>query len=234
MVIGNSGVGKTSLIKRYSSGTFAEDTSSTAQMEIYATTRSNDDGLRMGLNIWDTAGQERFRTLNKQYYRGSEFVVLCYAINDLSSFEECNSWLNELLDNEFTFFNRVILVGTKRDCERKVSWQDGYNLSVDIGCYFCETSSKDNFNVASVFSLILNQLNNDDKVYRDFSKCTKSSFYDQLVQKESLFTTLPEVEGCTRPLTAKSDANDGLTINLNAVNDESNVKDGDSCFSTCA
>ena len=95
ILLGESMVGKTALIKRIISNTFEETSSTCGPTSNYVDIEINGNTLK--LTLWDTAGQERFRSLNKLYYKGAEIEFLVYSVTDRRSFEELkNYWYQEV------------------------------------------------------------------------------------------------------------------------------------------
>lgn len=96
LLIGDSGVGKSSLLMRFAQDTFDEDISATIGIDFRVKAMTLDDGSTVNLQIWDTAGQERFRTLTSSYYRNAQAVILVYDVTSASSFESVTGhWLEE-------------------------------------------------------------------------------------------------------------------------------------------
>lgn len=95
LLIGDSGVGKSCLLLRFSDGTFNESFISTIGVDFKIKTIELD-GKKIKLQIWDTAGQERFQTITSSYYRGAHGIVLVYDITDPRSFENIHKWLKEI------------------------------------------------------------------------------------------------------------------------------------------
>ncbi|KAL7420020.1 hypothetical protein Q5752_004984 [Cryptotrichosporon argae] len=96
VLLGSQGVGKTSLILRYTSRTFSPTPASATIGNSLYTRKLVHEGTRVKLQIWDTAGQERFRSMAPIYYRGAHVCVLVYDISDRRSFDDVKSWLDEL------------------------------------------------------------------------------------------------------------------------------------------
>ena len=95
ILLGESMVGKTALIKRIISNTFEETISTNGPSSNYVDIEINGNTLK--LTLWDTAGQEKFRSLNKLYYKGAEIEFLVYSVTDRRSFEELkNYWYQEV------------------------------------------------------------------------------------------------------------------------------------------
>lgn len=117
VILGSQGVGKTSLVHRYTRNTFPQPSSMQSTIGASFLTKRVSDidtSTVVRLQIWDTAGQERFRSISKLYYRGANAAILCYDITDEKSFEEMGRWLKELKSN---LGDDIILhvVGTKAD-----------------------------------------------------------------------------------------------------------------------
>jgi len=92
LVVGDSGVGKTSLLVRYCEDSFQSDYLSTIGVD-FKIKRIELEGCQVTLNIWDTAGQERFRNITKSFYKGAHGIVLTYSITDPNSFAHIESWI---------------------------------------------------------------------------------------------------------------------------------------------
>lgn len=95
LVVGDSGVGKTSLLVRYCEDTFQSDYLSTIGVD-FKIKRIELEGCQVTLNIWDTAGQERFRNITKSFYKGAHGIVLVYSITDPESFEHIEKWVDQI------------------------------------------------------------------------------------------------------------------------------------------
>ncbi|XP_069007422.1 ras-related protein Rab-18a isoform X1 [Embiotoca jacksoni] len=114
LIIGESGVGKSSLLLRFTDDTFDPEQSATIGVDFKVKTISVD-GNKAKLAIWDTAGQERFRTLTPSYYRGAQGVILVYDVTRRETFTKLDNWLNEL--ETYCTRNDLVkmLVGNKID-----------------------------------------------------------------------------------------------------------------------
>ncbi|WVF69788.1 hypothetical protein IAT40_004567 [Kwoniella sp. CBS 6097] len=118
VLLGSQGVGKTSLILRYTTRNFSPTPAPATIGSSLHARKLVHDGVRVKLQIWDTAGQERFRSMAPIYYRGAHVCVLVYDISDRQSFEDVRSWLEELsrtVPKETVIF----VVGAKIDLERR-------------------------------------------------------------------------------------------------------------------
>lgn len=150
LIIGNSGVGKTSLLFRYADNSFTDDFTSTVGIDFKVKTvfRQNK---RVKLQIWDTAGQERYRTITTAYYRGSLGFILMYDVTNPESFNAVQDWSTQI--RTYSWENvQVVLVGNKCDkAERAISTEKGQQLASQMGLDHFETSAKENTNVKHVF-----------------------------------------------------------------------------------
>lgn len=161
LLIGDSCVGKTSLLIRFKDGIFLKGSYiSTVGIDYKTkTVKANDQLVR--LQIWDTAGQEKFRSLTKSYYRDTNAVLLVYDICKMDSFSNIKSWMSEINANIQSNNNiLIILVGNKLDEERNrmVSKKEGERLAKQTDALFWETSAKTGAHVDSMFHCIAENL----------------------------------------------------------------------------
>eukprot|EP00630_Chrysocystis_fragilis_P003728 CAMPEP_0197388546 /NCGR_PEP_ID=MMETSP1165-20131217/1137_1 /TAXON_ID=284809 /ORGANISM="Chrysocystis fragilis, Strain CCMP3189" /LENGTH=203 /DNA_ID=CAMNT_0042913893 /DNA_START=203 /DNA_END=814 /DNA_ORIENTATION=- len=154
LMIGDSAVGKTSLLLRYANDTFSSTFITTIGIDFKIKT-IDLDGKRVKLQIWDTAGQEQFRTITRSYFRGAQGIVLVYDITDRGTFNSVRSWMSQINDHADAQVNRV-LIGNKCDFEsaRQVSIEEGQRLAEEYGVNFFETSAKNDVNVTECFTTI--------------------------------------------------------------------------------
>ncbi|PIN13148.1 Ras-related GTPase [Handroanthus impetiginosus] len=158
ILLGDSGVGKTSLMNQYVYKKFRPHYKATIGADFVTNELQIDDKL-VTLQIWDTAGQERFQSLGVAFYRGADCCILVYDVNVLKSFEMLQNWHEEFLKqvdptNPETF--PFILIGNKVDVDggnsRAVSEKTARDWCISKGNipYF-ETSAKEDYNVESAF-----------------------------------------------------------------------------------
>ena len=121
LIIGESGVGKSSLLLRFTDDQFDPDQEATIGVDFKVKVIDNN-GNKVKLAIWDTAGQERFRTLTPSYYRGAQGAILVYDISSRESFQKVEDWLNELETYSTNHDLIKMLVGNKcdKEAERRV------------------------------------------------------------------------------------------------------------------
>ena len=164
MVLGESKVDKTSLIKRYTKDQFGGVYLTTVGMDFQDKIIERED-KKVRLQIWDTAGQERFRNVTKSYFQSSQGLVLVYDITDRESFEKLNFWVDNI--KNFAPENaKFILVGNKCDLanERKVSYEEGENYAKNLNIKFFEASARDGTNVNELFFYLANEIYQDNKL----------------------------------------------------------------------
>lgn len=158
VLIGDSGVGKSNLLSRFTRNEFSLESKSTIGVE-FATRSIIVDGKTIKAQIWDTAGQERYRAITSAYYRGAVGALLVYDITRHTTFESVERWLKELQDH--TDNNIVVmLVGNKADLRhlRAVSTEDSQALAERESLYFMETSALESTNVENAFTQVLTQI----------------------------------------------------------------------------
>jgi len=158
VLIGDSGVGKSNLLSRFTRNEFNLESKSTIGVE-FATRSINVDGKTVKAQIWDTAGQERYRAITSAYYRGAVGALLVYDIAKHATYVNVTRWLKELRDHADS--NIVImLVGNKSDLKhlRAVPTEEAKGFSTENGLSFIETSALDASNVESAFQTILTDI----------------------------------------------------------------------------
>uniref|UniRef100_A0A8C6SEE5 small monomeric GTPase n=1 Tax=Neogobius melanostomus TaxID=47308 RepID=A0A8C6SEE5_9GOBI len=154
VLIGDSGVGKSNLLSRFTRNEFSLESKSTIGVE-FATRSIQVEGKTVKAQIWDTAGQERYRAITSAYYRGAVGALLVYDIAKHLTYENAERWLKELQDHADN--NIVImLVGNKSDLRhlRAVPTEQARAFQKN-GLSFLETSALDSSNVELAFQTIL-------------------------------------------------------------------------------
>ncbi|PNH01791.1 Ras-related protein YPTC6 [Tetrabaena socialis] len=158
VLIGDSGVGKSNLLSRFTRNEFSLESKSTIGVE-FATRSIQVDGKTIKAQIWDTAGQERYRAITSAYYRGAVGALLVYDITKSVTFENVERWLKELRDHADS--NIVImLVGNKSDLKhlRDVQTEVAQAFCEREGLSFIETSALESTNVEKAFQQILTEI----------------------------------------------------------------------------
>eukprot|EP01103_Thecamoeba_quadrilineata_P003553 TRINITY_DN13316_c0_g1_i1.p1 TRINITY_DN13316_c0_g1~~TRINITY_DN13316_c0_g1_i1.p1 ORF type:complete len:209 (+),score=29.80 TRINITY_DN13316_c0_g1_i1:31-657(+) len=151
LMIGDSGVGKSSLLVRFTDDTYAETYSCTLSVDFKIRTIMMD-GKRIKLQIWDTSGQERFRSITSSYYRGALGVIVVYDVTNQETFDNVKAWFDEIEKNVSPTVSKL-LIGNKSDLEseRVVSSTTGKELANNLQIPFLETSAKTAANVEQAF-----------------------------------------------------------------------------------
>ncbi|KAH3745306.1 ras family protein [Pelomyxa schiedti] len=158
VLIGDSGVGKSNLLSRFTRNEFNLETKSTIGVE-FATRSVPCEGKTIKAQIWDTAGQERYRAITSAYYRGAVGALLVYDISKVQTFRNIERWLTELRENADK--NIVImLVGNKADLRhlREVPTEEAKSFSEKNSLSFIETSALEATNVEAAFQNILGEI----------------------------------------------------------------------------
>jgi small GTP-binding protein len=167
LLIGDSSVGKTSLIQRYANGIFKEEYLATVGLDYY-TKQEMINNINVLVKLWDTAGQERFKALTPNYFRNAEGVVLAYDVTNSESFENLKFWINSIKSNlgEKNIFIPIIIIGNKIDMEdmRDITKEDASKFAKENNYKYFETSAKTGEGVDEAIRDLVNQvLANSDK-----------------------------------------------------------------------
>jgi len=158
LIIGESGVGKSSLLLRFVDDTFDPEQPATIGVDFKVTTLSVD-GNKVKLAIWDTAGQERFRTLTPSYYRGAQGVIFVYDVSNRSSYDRLQHWLTELETYSTKSDVVKMLVANKIDREkREVGREEGLKFARKHCMLFIEASAKTRESVQCAFEELVEKV----------------------------------------------------------------------------
>uniref|UniRef100_A0A7E4VWK7 Ras-related protein Rab-10 n=1 Tax=Panagrellus redivivus TaxID=6233 RepID=A0A7E4VWK7_PANRE len=151
LLIGDSGVGKTCILYRFSDDAFNTTFISTIGIDFKIKTIELK-GKKIKLQIWDTAGQERFHTITTSYYRGAMGIMLVYDITNGKSFDNIAKWLRNIDEHASEDVVKMLL-GNKCDMSdrRVVSKERGERIAIDHQIRFLETSAKSNINIDKAF-----------------------------------------------------------------------------------
>ena len=154
LLLGNSDVGKSSLLLRYVDSVWNDAFVPTIGVDFKVKTLTiNEKKLKM--QIWDTAGQERFRTVVSTYFRGAHGILLLYDVTNRDSFKNLESWLIEIEKNAKEKVLKI-LIGNKCDLtdDREIQSDEGKAFALRNGMEFMETSAKMNTNVTEAFETL--------------------------------------------------------------------------------
>uniref|UniRef100_A0A8D3C8R3 small monomeric GTPase n=1 Tax=Scophthalmus maximus TaxID=52904 RepID=A0A8D3C8R3_SCOMX len=150
LLLGDSGVGKTCMMRRFTEGEFDPSHISTIGVDFKMKTLEID-GIKVRVQIWDTAGQERYKTITKQYYRRAQGIVFVYDITNEPSFQHIAKWASDADEYAPDKVQRI-LVGNKSDEElrRMVTTDQGSKLAQTYEMEFFETSASASSNISEV------------------------------------------------------------------------------------
>ena len=154
LLLGNSDVGKSSLLLRYVDSVWNDAFVPTIGVDFKVKTLNiNDKKIKM--QIWDTAGQERFRTVVATYFRGAHGILLLYDVTNKDSFKNLENWLIEIEKNAQEKVLKI-LIGNKCDLndDREITTEEGKAFALRNGMEFMETSAKMNTNVTEAFETL--------------------------------------------------------------------------------
>jgi small GTP-binding protein len=189
ILLGESHVGKTSLISAFNGDKFEEDIIST----ICFSSIKKDitiNNIKYKIEIWDTAGQERYRSVNQLFIKGSQIVIFVYDITNKDSFSKLSFWVNyvrDLLSIDVVYG----VVGNKMDLFEKyendklVDGEEGRNFAEKIGALFTETSCKENPKVFCWFikELICKFIDNRKETENDWNRISLVSDFHKKKKK---------------------------------------------------
>jgi small GTP-binding protein len=151
VLLGDSGVGKSSLVLRFVTDTFKPYSDSTIGAS-YMTKLINFENKAYKYMIWDTAGQEKYHSLAPMYYRNTQIAIIVYDITQKHTFLTVKKWIKELQQKGPPDV-LIAIVGNKQDLEdrRKVSYNQVKAYADEINAFFIETSAKKNININELF-----------------------------------------------------------------------------------
>ena len=158
VLIGDSGVGKTNILTRYTKNEFSLATQSTVGVEFGSKIIKKNEKL-IKLQIWDTAGQERYKSITSAYYKGSKGAFVVYDISRKPTFENVDKWIRELKTNGSEDV-LIMLVGNKSDLEdkREVQIDEVKKKAEQYKIAFCETSALDGKNIEHAFDSLIDEI----------------------------------------------------------------------------
>jgi len=159
VVTGDSGVGKTNIITRFTANEFHLENKATIGVEFGHSELTLQDGTKIKVQIWDTAGQERFRAITRGYYRGAVGALIVYYITKAVTFKNVEKWLQEMhehADKDIV----IMLVGNKLDLKasREVATEDAKRFAQKNNLLYIETSALDGENIQLAFQQTINEI----------------------------------------------------------------------------
>ena len=158
LTIGESGVGKTCVLRRFVENKFMKNHLATIGID-FKTKTVQYGGSSIKLKIWDTAGQERFRNITNQYYKGADGIALIFDVTDRKSFDKIKEWMMQIRCNTQADEIGLVLMGNKCDFEsREVTPEDGEKLGQELGIKYYETSALDGKNINDAFNYLTGEI----------------------------------------------------------------------------
>ena len=158
ITLGNSSVGKTSLIQRYVDEIF-EDTFATIGFNTKFKTKILSNGEKLKVYFYDTSGQEKYNSLSFNYIKNCHGILLMYDISKKESFIKIKDWLKNIFEHKDKDFP-ILLLGNKCDLEekREVTKEEGDQLAKELKLNFYETSNKDNINIEKAITELIEMI----------------------------------------------------------------------------
>ena len=201
IIIGDSFVGKSKILLRYTNNEYNENFVITIGAEFGAKT-INIDGQEIRIQIWDTAGMENFKSITRSYYKNSICALIVYDISNKDSFKNVLNWIEDC--KVFSPKNiLLVLIGNKCDLEekRQVSIEEGKKVAEENDMIFFETSAKDNININEVFvksaQKILENIKNNVYEEEEDLITYKQNYNTKLNNNESIFKNWYENYCCS-------------------------------------
>lgn len=191
LTIGESGVGKTCLLLRYTDNKFVKNYLTTIGID-FKVKLVNIHNKSVKLKIWDTAGQERFRNITQQYYKGADGIVLVYDVTDRESFEKISDWMKQI--NLYTQTDKIgiVLLGNKVDVEpRQVKSEEGSAIAKQYGVKHFETSAFTNLNVEESFKYLTEEIMGKKNI-----EVTKEGGGENIQLTKTTVNTKEKKKGC--------------------------------------
>jgi small GTP-binding protein len=185
VLLGETSVGKTSIISRFASNSFNPNTLSSLSAQFVSKT-VEIDGKSLKLDLWDTAGQEKYRALAKIFYKDARVIIFVYDITNEKTFEEIkNYWYNETKENveEDVIY---CLVGNKNDLyeEEKVSEKEAQEYADQINAIFKSTSALSNTGIPNLFDNVVRKILNPNFDYKAADKKLAEEFQKKHDEEE--------------------------------------------------
>ena len=179
-IVGDSGVGKTSIIGRFVTGIFLSEVNSSSGLN-YSQKFYEKNGKKVSLNLWDTVGEEKFRALGRNFYRDSFVIIMVYDISSRASFENVKEvWYPEI-KNYGEKFKLISLVGNKCDKyeEEEVPLQEAKDYAKEINAKFFLISANDGTGINEMFETLAD--NYFDENFMDLVNKSKEDRIDSIV-----------------------------------------------------
>ena len=158
VVVGDSGVGKTNLIRRFIQDDFQSNSKATVGVEFFSKSFKINDNV-FKIEIWDTAGQERYKSITAAYYKGAKGGLVVYDVTSKTSFDNVDNWVSEIKEKASTDM-KTMMIGNKIDLkdERTVSTEEAMEKAKLLELPLMEASALDSTNVKQAFYDLLKEM----------------------------------------------------------------------------
>ena len=156
VVVGDSGVGKTNLIKRFILNEFSLDSKATVGVE-FISKNYNINNKIIKIEIWDTAGQERYKSITSAYYKGAKGAMIVYDVTNQTSFNNIDKWYFEIKEKASKNIN-LMLIGNKTDLNKVICREDAINKAKSLNIPVMETSANNSSNVKEAFYDLIKEM----------------------------------------------------------------------------
>ena len=172
LTIGESGVGKTCILRRFVENKFLKNHLATIGIDFKTKTLTINN-REIKLKIWDTAGEDRFRNITNQYYKGADGIVLVYDVTEETSYERIKDWMDQILSNTQREEISLVLLGNKCDVEpRIVTEEQGIKMAQELKIKYFETSALTGLGIKEAFEELAKDImqrkgvedNNEDNI----------------------------------------------------------------------
>ena len=187
ILIGDSGVGKTSLLSRYMDETFTANKPCTLTADYRIKSIKIDPLTTAEITIWDTCGQEKYRAMTKQYFKDAHGIILMFDVCDKRSFSDLDIWLDEIKKNTPKDDVSIVLCGNKIDLNfRNITFEEAKNFAQKNGLLYSETSAKEGNNIEVAFENvtkdIIQKMGKKNKLVNEYKE--KVYLNEKVVKKE--------------------------------------------------
>ena len=163
LTLGESGVGKTCILRRFVENKFSKNHLATIGIDFKTKTISIK-GYEVKLKIWDTAGQERFRNITNQYYKGADGIVLVYDLTNKETMLKIKDWMNQIQQNTTSSEIALVLVANKVDLNRVITNDESLSLSQQLKIKSFETSALSGDGIDDIFQYLTMEIINKKKL----------------------------------------------------------------------
>lgn len=164
LTLGESGVGKTCILRRFVEGQFNKNYLATIGID-FKTKNITIGETVIRLKIWDTAGQDRFRNITRQYYKEADGILLVFDLSDNHSYENINYWIDQITQNTEADQIGLVLVGNKADIDsREITTEMGNELAMKYSLNYYETSALNGSNITECIECLTKEIINKQKI----------------------------------------------------------------------